>query len=169
VILRSPDGPVVVRAAERRDLPAIVEIYRSLGKHHAALDPTSYRVPEAEPVRDRFARVLEAQAADDAHFVAEVGGQVVGQLSLYAEAPTGDGSIRLPRRAAEIGIAVLDDWRGRGVGTALMEAAEAWARERGLDRLLLSVDTANVDAARLYERMGFRPEAIAMRKVLGAG
>jgi RimJ/RimL family protein N-acetyltransferase len=163
----SDAGRIVVRPAEPRDLAAIVEIYRSLGRHHAALDPGSYRVPDEEPVHDRFARVLEAAAPEDAHLVAEVDGRVVGQLSLYAEAPTGAGSIRVPRRAAEIGIAVLDAWRGRGVGTALLQAAEAWARARNLDRLLLSVDTANEDAARLYERLGFEPEAISMRKILG--
>jgi GNAT superfamily N-acetyltransferase len=45
--------------------------------------------------------------------------------------------------------------RGRGAGRALVEAAIAWARSRGLDRLELWVTKGNGPAVRLYERAGF--------------
>lgn len=53
-------------------------------------------------------------------------------------------------------VAVLPAARGAGIGTALMEAIDAWARERGIDHLSVSVRTANEGARRLYERRGFR-------------
>jgi GNAT superfamily N-acetyltransferase len=52
-------------------------------------------------------------------------------------------------------VAVLAEARGGGVGTALMDVVEAWARERGFGHLSVSVRTANEGARRLYERRGF--------------
>ena len=45
--------------------------------------------------------------------------------------------------------------RGRGVGAALVGEVVAWARGRGLRRLILDVGEHNVAARRLYERNGF--------------
>lgn len=50
---------------------------------------------------------------------------------------------------------VAEDARGRGVGTALIRAAEDLARTRGYRRLGLGVDEDNPDAARLYLRLGY--------------
>lgn len=86
--------------------------------------------------------------------VACVGGAVVGSLGLST-------SQRSPRRrhAAEIGMAVHDDWHGRGIGSALLHAAidlaDNWLN---LTRLELTVFTDNACAVALYERYGFAVE-----------
>lgn len=51
---------------------------------------------------------------------------------------------------------VRSDQRGRGVGTALMAAAEQTIRERGGTVAAVGVDESNTDARRLYERLGYR-------------
>jgi GNAT superfamily N-acetyltransferase len=45
--------------------------------------------------------------------------------------------------AAEVAVAVLDTWHGRGVGTALLEALVARAREEGVERFTASVLAEN--------------------------
>ena len=45
-------------------------------------------------------------------------------------------------------------WRGRGVGTALLQAAEAWARERGATRMTLGLDVFNTGAQRTTLTVG---------------
>jgi RimJ/RimL family protein N-acetyltransferase len=45
--------------------------------------------------------------------------------------------------------------RGRGIGTALIRAAEDSARQLGHGRLSLGVGVDNPQARRLYERLGF--------------
>jgi GNAT superfamily N-acetyltransferase len=50
--------------------------------------------------------------------------------------------------------------RRNGVGTALIEAVRAVARERGCQRLWLVTTNDNVDAMRFYQRLGFRLSAI---------
>jgi GNAT superfamily N-acetyltransferase len=55
---------------------------------------------------------------------------------------------------------VRPEYRGRGAGTAILAAAERLVRDRGLDRLAVSVGVENPDAARLYRRLGYRPTAV---------
>lgn len=80
--------------------------------------------------------------------------EVVGQLGLQSFP-------NRPRRrhAGQIGMAVRDDWQGKGVGTALMEAAidlaDNWLN---LKRLELEVFVDNTSAIRLYEKCGFTIE-----------
>lgn len=50
---------------------------------------------------------------------------------------------------------VAPDARGRGVGRSLLDAVTEWARDRGCDRLVLSVTETNEIARRFYEACGF--------------
>jgi ribosomal protein S18 acetylase RimI-like enzyme len=53
-------------------------------------------------------------------------------------------------------LAVLADQRGRGVGLALLAAAQSAAQAAGCCKLTLEVQEDNAPARRLYERFGFR-------------
>jgi len=50
---------------------------------------------------------------------------------------------------------VAPDARGAGVGRALLDAVAGWARDRGCDRLVLSVTESNETARCFYEECGF--------------
>lgn len=50
------------------------------------------------------------------------------------------------------GMAVFPEYRGRGIGTRLLELAEELAHEEGFDKLSLIVFEQNEGAKRLYER-----------------
>jgi ribosomal-protein-alanine N-acetyltransferase len=56
-------------------------------------------------------------------------------------------------------LAVRDDFRGRGVGTALLEHAIQAGASRGAERATLEVRRSNAPARRLYERLGFEVAA----------
>ncbi len=94
---------------------------------------------------------IEGRAASwklDGFFVAVAGDRVIGSINVEA-GRHGFG---------EIGMAVSRVWRGRGVGSALMETAIAWARERGIHKLVLSVFAHNSAAIALYRKYGFVEE-----------
>ena len=50
---------------------------------------------------------------------------------------------------------VAPDARGRGLGSALLAAAESFTRERGGRLIEIAVDGADADAHRFYERHGY--------------
>jgi ribosomal protein S18 acetylase RimI-like enzyme len=80
--------------------------------------------------------------------VAVAGGEIVGSLN-----------VDLSRFGfGEIAMAVAREWRGRGVGSALLAAAVEWARERGLHKLSLDVFPHNAAAIALYRKFGFIEE-----------
>jgi ribosomal protein S18 acetylase RimI-like enzyme len=63
-------------------------------------------------------------------------------------------------------IAVAEAAGGKGIGRALMAAAEAWARERGYPALVLDVFASNDTARRFYAAQGFAEDSLRLRKVL---
>jgi RimJ/RimL family protein N-acetyltransferase len=65
----------------------------------------------------------------------------------------------------ELGMVVAADWRGRGVGTALVATAIEWARGRGLHKLTLSVFPHNEVAVGLYRKLGFVEEGRRARHI----
>jgi putative acetyltransferase len=64
----------------------------------------------------------------------------------------------------EIGMLVHRDWRGRGVGSALVQAAIDRARDRGLHKLCLEVFAHNTAAIGLYRKFGFVVEGRRSRQ-----
>jgi putative acetyltransferase len=137
---------LVVRRCEPEDYEAVHRVYSS---PQAMAGTLGVPFSSAHEVREELAREREGNFP----LVACVGEEVVGQLTLmvYMDPRT--------RHSGHFGIAVRDDWRGRGVGTALMEAcldlADNWL---GLTRLDLRVYVDNEPAIALYEKFGFEVE-----------
>jgi RimJ/RimL family protein N-acetyltransferase len=94
---------------------------------------------------------VEARAASwtiDGTLVAVAGAELIGSLVVE---PSRHGF-------GEIGMAVAREWRGRGVGSALLADAIEWARDRGLHKLSLGVFAHNAAAIQLYHKFGFVEE-----------
>jgi putative acetyltransferase len=139
---------VTVRRTEPSDYEAVQRIFTSPKVIWGTLQ---LPFPSAEEWRKRLAEPPEGLFS----LVACVeNNEVVGQLGLHT-------SPSRPRRrhAGQIGMAVRDDWQGKGVGTALMQAAidlaDNWLN---LMRLEIEVYTDNAPAIRLYEKFGFAIE-----------
>lgn len=61
----------------------------------------------------------------------------------------------LPDAAAGYSMWVAPEERGKGLGTSLIDAIKAWAKDAGYGNLGLGVITTNAQAIALYERLGF--------------
>jgi putative acetyltransferase len=111
------------------------------------------------PSIERWRKALAEPAEGAFNLVACVDSEVVGQLYLGAFP-------NKPRRrhVGQIGMAVRDDWQGKGVGSALMQAAVDLADKwLNLSRLELEVYTDNELAVRLYKKFGFSVEGTLRR------
>ena len=82
-------------------------------------------------------------------FVADDGDGIVGTVQLVVEQPENQ-----PHRADVAKMMVAHRARRRGIGAALMKAAEQEAKARA--KTLLVLDTASADAERLYARLGWQ-------------
>jgi GNAT superfamily N-acetyltransferase len=153
-----------IRPRRSTDFEALVELDMASARHHAAIDPEIYHLPDRAAVAEFLQRRLDE--LDGEILVAEVDGRVVGAVgAAVATAPDPGGVLRsVP--TIDLGISVAEGWRGRGIGEALMRAAEAWAREQGIDRIILDLAVANDRARRFYERLGYRTYGLLMRREL---
>ncbi|MBI5669058.1 MAG: GNAT family N-acetyltransferase [Chloroflexi bacterium] len=103
--------------------------------------------------RNLFRRAYrEQQMGRRLILVADCNGFPVGHIFIQFIEPD-DGS---RRRAYLYSFRVMEMFRGQGIGTRLIEEAEAVIRQRGYPWITISVAKDNPDAKRLYERLGYR-------------
>jgi GNAT superfamily N-acetyltransferase len=150
---------IEVRLFETEDAEAVAEAIVDSSIHHTALEPERYRVLDPGRIAAEYRAGRQhpgGQAADQvATFVADLDGRVVGVLDIHVARPAGAHQPRTYGYIPEVAVAA--DARRRGVGAALMAAAEEWARSRGCAYTVLDYNARNVDAGRFYrDRMGYR-------------
>lgn len=123
----------------------------------------------AEDVRaDGLAHRRSRLADDDA--VTYVARGDDGRLGYVAAEVSTPPPIFEPVRECHVeALFVREDARRQGVASALLDAAEAWARNRGCDRMDLSVHRGNRGARRLYEAAGYEVRRHDMQKPLPDG
>ena len=93
------------------------------------------------------------------NIAAFVDGQIVGSIVVRTV------DRRRGWHVGEIGMMCLADWRGRGVGRGLLNAAIVYAREhQDLMKLSLGVFDTNTSARYLYESVGFVVEGVRERQ-----
>ena len=98
------------------------------------------------------------RGSDGLVLVAEADGDVVGNVLISLERNA------VSDHVGTLSIAVAEDWRDVGIGSALVEAALTWARERGLGKVALGVFPDNERAIAVYERAGFVREGLRRRQ-----
>jgi len=138
--------------------------------------PLGSRMHEFGPPPWRDVRVMDAAVA--AQWARELANPTPGSAFLVAEDALGsavgfvwlrterDYFIDMPVGHV-IDIAVTRGGEGRGIGRALLDAADRWAESNGYPWLTLHVFEGNDRARRLYEKHGYVPEWTRMLKLVG--
>ena len=148
----------MIRKATHNDIPAIAELYREQFREMSKL------IPDFIKEGDQSVEFFEKTISDDDSdiLVYENDGTVVGFILLQAkERP--DFDFMLPGKYCYImDIIVTELHRSKGFGTALMNAAKNWAKEKECTFINLDVLANNTNAIKLYESLGFMPKAQEM-------
>jgi len=146
------------------DEAAILSFIWGLQKFENAFEPN--RRLDAGFADEHWADVRRLVAERGAMFIAENGGEPVGWAFVVEEA--GDLFVKESERRygfiAELYVEASA--RGQGHGRALIAACEDWSRGRGMTVLIIGVLTGNGKAAAVYQRDGFAPYNLFMRKYL---
>ena len=146
---------VNVRPAEPRDAAELVALARAV-----AAEPEGWLLADSRwrSVSDerRWIRALRRHP-DAVLLVAETEGALAGRLSIARDPHPSSAHV------ADLGLMVDAAFRRRGIGTALLGAAEEWASSTGVTKLELHVFPHNAPAIALYDKHGYVPDGYRRR------
>ncbi len=129
------------------------------------IDPAA---PRGEAVADAYLDRMFARCAtwSGRVFVAAVDANVVGFVCVWGRVPPQEPDEPQADYAYVSDLVVLDAWRRRGIGRALLARAEAYARSLGMDTIGIGVMAGNREARALYEAREYREVHVELRKSL---
>lgn len=158
--------PLVIREYDaERDAEGLRACFCELQEYERALEPD---LPPAAGVTEAYLRLLFERSARQRGriFVAEQAGRLAGFCAVQAEVIEEEPDNPPGSYAFLSDLVVLPEARGGGVGRALLERGEAYARAEGAKVLVLTVLARNRAARRLYEGAGFRERYLSLEKRL---
>lgn len=133
---------VNIRIGNENDFPAILELIHELAEFERASDKVLNTVERMEKDKGYFS-----------FFVAELDGEIVGHAIYYPVYFTWVG-----RSMYLDDLYVKEIYRGKGIGSKLLDKVLGAAREQECQRLRWQVLDWNEDAIRFYEKIGARIE-----------
>ncbi|APC35686.1 GNAT family N-acetyltransferase [Nocardiopsis dassonvillei] len=141
---------VIIRTVRASDADGLVPLYAALSHPSTAAQ-----------VRGRLERLT-----GDPTYGFWVGEAASGELLGFAA-----GHLLFPVEddtpaAQLIALVTAEDARGRGLGTALCAAFEAWAVERGAARTMLNSSARRTEAHAFYTRRGYTASGVRFSKPL---
>jgi RimJ/RimL family protein N-acetyltransferase len=134
-----------VRPASPADATAMAELFAAVAEERSGI--------ATEPPVDLAERTARFAASIASSIVAVADGQIVGMIHTEVSR----------HGFGELGMLVDRDWRGCGVGSALLQATIDWARDHGLHKLSLEVFAHNTAAITLYRKCGFVEEGYRVK------
>ena len=147
---------VVIETATSTDIDGVVDCWVELARDQRTYSSHLLAEENRGAVRDSVARHI----IEDKLLVARDSG-IVGfvmfelQTGLYQQTTT---------RGLIQNVYVEPSHRNDGIGSALLDEAEATLAERGAETFALEVMATNEDARRLYENRGYEPHRVEMEK-----
>ena len=178
------DTKWTIRSAEATDVAAVGELWQALADEHADYDAEvwCYRPDARQRWCEEFESflgqsnkvllvaeddsgatgILPVSHGQDGHGT-HAGGEVIGFTVCAIE----DALVEMARRRGVVReVVVRASARGRGVATALMEAAFAAMKARGAEEVVLHAATDNAAAVALYEKLHLRRIMVRMYRKL---
>jgi RimJ/RimL family protein N-acetyltransferase len=156
--------PFIIRTAQPDDAAAILAYIRPVAKKSDffVIQPDEFPATEDEERKwiqdnlDHPGKIV---------LVAEAAGAIIGNVTCD------NGPYRRIAHRGQLGLAVVKEWRRRGVGTKLLETLLEWATANPLiEKVCLGVFTTNTKAIELYKSLGFAEEGRQSKDIkLGPG
>lgn len=154
-----------IRRADSSDYASLLPLFDQIDLLHREALPEIFVKPEGSPrEKDYFEDLL--QQPQVGFFIAQEQDQMIGFVhAAVRNAPP--LAIFAPRRYAVVeGAVVSKDYQGRGIGRKLMQRVHEWALEKGAGSVELNVYNFNAGAISFYERLGYEPLSLKLRKPL---
>lgn len=150
---------MIIREISVEDAEAITDLIKEVeaNSEFMLMEPGE-RQMTAEQQRKALERIT--QGSHSTIFVSEEKDKLVGYLIVIG------GNVRRTRHSAYLVIGILKEYRGKGIGTALFQRIDKWAREHKLTRLELTTVTLNEAGIALYKKNGFEIEGTKRQSLM---
>lgn len=141
-----------VREAVRKDAASIGDVVNRVASEMIYVVPESSRENWRETIK-------EIKRRKGSIIVARTDGKIVGMAYLVR------GKFEKDRHVAFLGISILKEFRGVGIGAGLIDKLMKWAEKQlGLEKISLTVFSTNSPAINLYRKFGFHEEGVSRRQ-----
>ena len=164
---------VEVRAAQPGDGAALARVWLDNARYYVDLFPDDFRMPDEAGLGEWFeVRLAQPRSESEVHLVAVVDGSVrafaYARLTDPAEHATRQMLADYPYRRAHVeALGTAEAFQRRGLATALVEAVEAWAREKGARAISAETYLESPVSIPFWEqRMGYRRRSVKLTKRL---
>jgi len=141
-----------VRAANEDDAEAIKNVVNSVASEKYYVVPEHSREDWDEAIREiknRKGLIITAQVDE----------RTIGMAHLVR------GKFEKNKHVGFLGISIVNEFRGMGIGTAMMNYIIEWARrQKGLEKISLTVFSTNEAAINLYRTFGFQIEGMSKKQ-----
>ena len=142
-------GQYTIRSAEPEDASIVLQYMKIiLGE-----TPFLLRTPEELTVTPEREAAILAERKEDPRslmLVAEKDGEIIAVSDIQSH-----GIKSRQYHRGELGISVRKDFWHQGIGSAMMNRLDAFAREAGYEQIELTVESKNLRAIRMYLKNGF--------------
>jgi len=108
---------------------------------------------------DAQSEMIKHNGVNKQVFVAKDNGKIVAFIGVTKN------SLAKISHVANFAIAVLDEYKGKGLATELMKQAEEWLKSKSVTRIEMTVIKDNLPAIKLYEKLGYAKEGMRINSI----
>ena len=153
-----------IRFAKPKDVPGIIKLLQQVGRVHHEGRPDIFRVNAQKYGPSQVLEMLEK--GENPIFVAVENDLVLGYGFCFFENYR-NHTVMTDRVTLYIDdLCVLEECRGKHIGTAIYQKILEYAKYRGCYNVTLNVWSCNESAMKFYEKMGLKPQKVGMETIL---
>ena len=154
---------LIIRNAERTDYAFLNGIFKMANREHVAMRPDLYRPVDVAVPRAKFMIGITLRDLFNMQPVslqiAELDKQKVGAVFVEAVGRSVLSWSKFPTEANLENVVVLPEFRRRGIGTKLIDAAKDWAQVNGHKHMHAKIINGNAASTAMFEKAGFQRDS----------
>ncbi|MCW6073859.1 GNAT family N-acetyltransferase [Clostridium sporogenes] len=152
-----------IRVATKDSIEDICRLYEELFSDMGSLQPTYFKSAEQDKI---FLESIIASEKSDILMAIDNNEVIVG-FALIQEQETPPFNCLVKHQYAYLmDMIIKRPYRGKGIGTTLINEVKKWTKDRNLEYVELNVLPENINAIKLYEKQEFKNAMQTMRCVL---
>jgi GNAT superfamily N-acetyltransferase len=145
-----------ISVAKSEDLPRVIELWKEQYDYHYNLDPTYYAPFTDDMGKKVQADLLKTLEEPEQHLlIAKYANEIIGFITFGADEDTYyDANITKYGVVKEV--LVTGEFRGRGVGAALINEVEKHFSGLGIKNMMIQCSSFNGNALAVYDKLGYK-------------